>query len=138
MIAAAQAAGAQDMIQRLPNGFDAQIGPGGRGVSAGQAQRIALARALFRDPAVLVFDEPNAHLDADGEAALVNALKAAKARGATSFVIAHRAGFMSIADKLLVLNEGKIQAFGPREEVAAKLAPPPQRPAPAPRIVSET
>lgn len=138
VIAAAQAAGAQDMIQRLPNGFDAPLGPGGRGVSAGQAQRIALARALFRDPAVLVFDEPNAHLDADGEAALVAALIAAKARGATSFVIAHRAGFMTIADKLLVLNEGKVQAFGPREEVAAKLAPPPQRPAPAPRIVSET
>ncbi len=138
VIAAAQAAGAHDMILRLPNGFDAQIGPGGRGVSAGQAQRIALARALFRDPPVLVFDEPNAHLDAEGEAALVAALKAAKERGATSFVIAHRAGFMSIADKLLVLNEGKVQAFGPREEVTAKLAPQPQRPAPAPRIVSET
>ncbi|MET0545097.1 MAG: type I secretion system permease/ATPase [Caulobacterales bacterium] len=139
VVTAAKLAGAHELILRLPKGFDTQLGPMGRGLSTGQAQRIALARALFRDPVLLVLDEPNAHVDAEGEAALVNALKAAKARGAVCFVVAHRAGFMTIADKLLVLSDGRIQAFGPREEVAAKLAPvPPQRPAPAPRIVSET
>ncbi len=85
---------------------------------------MALARALFGDPVLLVLDEPNAHLDAEGETALVNALKAARERRATCIVVAHRAGFMNIADKLLVIQDGRIEAFGPRDQVAAKLAPP--------------
>lgn len=122
VIAAAEAASVHDLILRLPRGYDTQLGPDGRGLSAGQAQRIGLARALYRDPAVIVLDEPNAHIDAEGEAALVNALKGAEARGAAIIVVAHRAGFMSIAKKLLVLRDGQVEAFGPREEVTQRLS----------------
>ncbi|MEQ1709004.1 MAG: type I secretion system permease/ATPase [Terricaulis sp.] len=123
IVAAAAAAGAHDMILGLPRGYDTEIGAGGRGLSAGQSQRVALARALYGDPILLILDEPNAHLDADGEIALVNALKSARERGASALVVAHRAGFMNIADKLLVVQDGRIDAFGPREQVAARLAP---------------
>jgi PrtD family type I secretion system ABC transporter len=123
IVAAARAAGAHEMILGLPKGYDTELGPGGRGLSAGQAQRVALARALFGNPVLIVLDEPNAHLDADGENALVNALKAARERRATCIVVAHRAGFMNIADKLLVVQDGRIEAFGPRDQIAAKLAP---------------
>lgn len=122
IVAAAEAAGAHQMILHLPRAYDMMIGPGGRGLSAGQAQRIALARALYDNPALLVLDEPNAHLDADGEAALVEALKAARSRGAAIVVVAHRAGFMNIADKLIVMRDGRIDGFGPREQVVARLA----------------
>lgn len=121
IIAAAKAAGAHDMILALPQAYDTPIGPNGRGLSAGQAQRVALARALYGDPVLLVLDEPNAHLDADGEQALVDALKAASERGVCSIVVAHRAGFMSIANKVLVVKDGRIDAFGPRDQVLAKL-----------------
>ncbi len=123
IVAAAAAAGAHDMILGLPRGYDTEIGAGGRGLSAGQSQRVALARALYGDPILLILDEPNAHLDAEGEIALVNALKNARERGASALVVAHRAGFMNIADKLLVVQDGRIDAFGPREQIAAKLAP---------------
>lgn len=123
IVAAAQAAGAHEMILSLPRGYDSEIGPNGRGLSAGQAQRIGLARALFRDPVLLVLDEPNAHLDSDGESALIGALQAARARGATIVVVAHRAGFLNMADKLLVVKDGRVDAFGPREQVMAKLSP---------------
>lgn len=126
-VVAAKAAGAHDLILSLPRGYDAELGPDGRGLSAGQAQRIALARALFRDPALLVLDEPNAHLDGDGEAALLEALRNARARGAAVLVVAHRAGFMSIADKLLVMQSGRIEAFGPRDQIMAKFAAAAQR-----------
>ncbi len=124
VVAAARAAGAHEMILGLPRGYDAEIGVGGRGLSAGQAQRVALARALYGNPVLLVLDEPNAHLDADGEAALINALKAARERRASAIVVAHRAGFMNIADKLLVIQDGRIEAFGPRDQITAKLSPP--------------
>jgi PrtD family type I secretion system ABC transporter len=113
IVAAAQAAGVHELILSLPKGYDTQLGAGGRGVSAGQAQRLALARALYRDPAVLVLDEPNAHLDAEGEIALV---------------VAHRTGFMSIADKLLVLRDGRVEAFGPRDQIIAKMNTAAKRP----------
>jgi ATP-binding cassette subfamily C protein len=128
IVAAAEAAGVHDMILRMPKGYETVLGAAGQGVSAGQAQRIALARALFGDPALIVMDEPNAHLDADGEAALVRALHAARARGAAIIVVAHRAGFMSAADKLLVLREGRVEHFGPREQVLARLAQAAPRP----------
>lgn len=112
------------MILGLQRGYDTEIGAGARGLSAGQAQRVALARALYRDPVLIALDEPNAHLDAEGETALINALKAARQRGATAIVVAHRAGFMGIADKLLVVQNGRIESFGPRDQVAAKFAPP--------------
>jgi PrtD family type I secretion system ABC transporter len=122
IVSAASAAGVHELIQRLPRGYDTVLGSDGRGLSAGQAQRIGLARALYRDPRVLILDEPNAHIDAEGEAALVSALKAAEARGAAIIVVAHRAGFMSIAKRLLVIKDGQVEAFGPREEVTQKMA----------------
>ncbi len=120
VVTAATAAGAHQMILSLPRGYDTEVGANGQGLSAGQAQRIALARALYGDPVLLALDEPNAHLDQDGEIALINALKAASERGVCSIVVAHRTGFMNIANKLLVVNEGRIDAFGPRDQIMAR------------------
>lgn len=127
-VAAAQAAGVHELILRLPQGYDTVLGLGGRGLSAGQAQRIALARALYRDPHLLILDEPNSNLDADGETALLRALSDAKARGAAILLVAHRSGVLSIADKLALLRDGVLELFGPKDQVVAKLA---QRETPA-------
>lgn len=128
VIAAAQACGAHEMVLRLPQGYDTMLGWGGMGLSMGQTQRIALARALFRDPAVLILDEPNAHLDSDGEAQLVAALAKAKARGAAIMVTAHRTGLLGPADRILVLDNGRMRMSGPRDQVLGALT----RPRPAP------
>lgn len=123
VISAAQAAGAHEMILALPRGYDTAIGANGRGLSAGQAQRVALARALYGNPVLLILDEPNAHLDSEGEIALINALKAASERGVCSVVVAHRAGLTNIATKLAVVQDGRIDAFGPRDQIMARLNP---------------
>ncbi|WP_349313574.1 ATP-binding cassette domain-containing protein [Brevundimonas subvibrioides] len=120
-IAAARAAGAHDLIQHLPEGYDTVLGPFGSGVSAGQAQRIALARALYGDPVLLVLDEPNSNLDQEGEAALMTAIRGAAARGAAVVLVAHRAGILSLVDRLATMAGGIIQFEGPREEVLARL-----------------
>ncbi|MEZ5972176.1 MAG: ATP-binding cassette domain-containing protein [Hyphomonadaceae bacterium] len=120
---AAQQAGAHEMILSLPRGYDTEIGPNGRGLSAGQAQRVALARALYGDPVLLALDEPNAHLDSDGETALINALKEASAKGVCSIVVAHRTGFLSQVNKLMIVADGRIDAFGPRDAILARLNP---------------
>ena len=120
-VVAARAAGAHDLIQRLPMGYDTVLGPFGSGVSAGQAQRIALARALYGDPALLVLDEPNSNLDQDGEAALMTAILSAAARGAAVVLVAHRAGVLSRVDRLATMADGMIQQEGPREDVLARL-----------------
>lgn len=120
-VAAAQAAGAHDMILRLPRAYDTVLGAFGAGVSAGQAQRIALARALYGEPALLVLDEPNSNLDSDGETALMNAILSAASRGAAVVIVAHRAGVLSRVDRLLMLRDGTVQQEGPREEVLAKV-----------------
>lgn len=123
-VIAAKAAGVHELILRLPEGYDTVLGLAGRGLSAGQAQRIALARALYREPHILILDEPNSALDADGEIALLKALKEAKARGAAILLVAHRSGVLGVADKLALLRDGALEMFGPKDQVVAKLAPP--------------
>ncbi|HEY0600451.1 type I secretion system permease/ATPase [Brevundimonas sp.] len=120
-VKAAMAAGAHELILRLPNGYDTQLGPFGQGLSAGQAQRVALARALYGDPVLLVLDEPNSNLDQEGEAALMQAILGAAARGASVVIIAHRAGVLARVDRLLMMREGVVQMEGPREEVLERM-----------------
>ncbi|MGE5564188.1 MAG: type I secretion system permease/ATPase [Bacillota bacterium] len=124
VVAAAKEAGVHEMILQLPQGYDTPLGLMGAGLSAGQAQRIALARALFREPALLVLDEPNAFLDQSGESALVAAIARARARRAAVIVIAHRRGVLESADRLLVLDEGRMKLMGPAAEVVARLSSP--------------
>lgn len=133
-VQAAQAAGAHELILRLPNGYDTILGPFGQGLSAGQAQRVALARALYGNPVLLVLDEPNSNLDQEGEAALMQAILGAASRGAAVVVIAHRAGVLARVDRLLMMRDGMVQLEGPREEVLEKMraaTPPARGPAPA-------
>ncbi len=125
-VAAAKLAGVHELVLQFPQGYDTMLGPMGAGLSAGQSQRIALARAFYGDPAVLVLDEPNAFLDAEGEAALMAAMKSAKQRGATILIIAHRRSVLESADQLLVLEAGRPTMFGPAKEVVARLQAPPQ------------
>jgi ATP-binding cassette subfamily C protein len=113
---AARAAGAHEMILRLPQGYDTPLGEA-HGVSGGQAQRIGLARALFGDPVLLVLDEPDAHLDAEGSVALSRAIRAARAGGKAVLVMAHRPAAIQDCDRLLALEAGRVRALGPRDEV---------------------
>ena len=92
-------------------------------MSAGQAQRIALARAVYGDPALLILDEPNAHLDSEGDTALIHALSALKAEGRTIMIVSHKLGILPVVDKILVLRDGRAELFGPRDEILPKVAP---------------
>ncbi len=121
VVAAAQWADCHDMILRLPDGYDTQIGEGGHSLSGGQTQRIALARALYGDVRFLVLDEPNSNLDTAGDQALMNALKEARKRGITTVVIAHRPSLLVEVDQLLMLGDGKVALFGPCQEIMARL-----------------
>jgi PrtD family type I secretion system ABC transporter len=123
VVAAAHTARVHDMILRLPQGYDTRIMAGGLILSPGQRQRIALARAFYGTPRVIVLDEPNSNLDGEGEDALADALKEAKTLGQTVLVIAHRLGVLRYTEKVLLLRDGAIQAFGPRDEVLARLTP---------------
>jgi PrtD family type I secretion system ABC transporter len=124
-IAAAKRAGAHELILKLPQGYDTRLGPLGAGLSAGQAQRIALARALYGDPVILILDEPNAFLDAEGEETLLRAMAEAIERKCAVVLVAHRKSVLERADRLLVLESGRPRLFGPAREVAARLAAPP-------------
>jgi PrtD family type I secretion system ABC transporter len=124
VIGAAMLAGVHEMILRLPNGYETQVGEGGALLSGGQRQRVGLARALFGFPALLVLDEPNSNLDVSGEAALNRAVAAMKERGSTVVVVAHRPALLAHMDQVLVLNGGQMQIAGPREAVMAQLSRP--------------
>jgi PrtD family type I secretion system ABC transporter len=120
-ILAAQMAGVHDMIVRLPNGYDTQVGEGGAILSGGYRQRIALARAVYGNPSLVVLDEPSSNLDADGDAALTDCIMQLKQRGTTVVIISHRPSTIGVVDKILVLREGVAEMFGPRAEVMSRL-----------------
>lgn len=134
VIRAARAADIHDLIGRLPHGYDTTVKDGMHLLSGGQLQRLALARALYGDPKLLVLDEPNSNLDHPGEMALVTAMQAARERGAIVVLIAHRPSMMAVTDKVLVIEDGLVRHFGPRDEVLRIVAPdmvldgPPRRP----------
>lgn len=123
VIEAARKAEVHEMIGRLPFGYDTVIGEGGHALSGGQQQRIALARALFGSPKLLVLDEPNSNLDTAGERALLAAITAARNEGTTVVLIAHRPSVIGIADKILVLKDGMVEQFGERTDVIKTITP---------------
>ncbi len=125
IVQAAQRAGVHEMILRLPQAYETPIGEGGTALSGGQRQRIGLARAMYGSPALIVLDEPNANLDEAGDAALVEALREMKRENCTVFVMTHRLNVLSVVDAVMVLANGSIQAYGPREAVLKAM---PQRP----------
>jgi PrtD family type I secretion system ABC transporter len=120
IIAAAKLAGLHELILQMPNGYDTQIGEGGAILSGGQRQRIGLARALYGNPKFLVLDEPNANLDTAGETALINALIQIKMVGVTTILITHNPNYLSHVAKLLILQNGTVAAFGPKDWVLAQ------------------
>ncbi len=121
IIAAAKEAGVHEMIIKMRDGYDTQIGEQGTALSAGQAQRVALARALYGDPFLIVLDEPNSNLDTEGDEALTRAIRSARERGAIVVVVAHRPIGIEAVDQLLVLKDGRAQAFGPKETVLGQV-----------------
>lgn len=123
VLEAARTAGVHELIGRLPLGYDTNVSDSDFKLSGGQRQRIGLARALYGSPRLLVLDEPNANLDAEGEQSLVRAINAARETGAMVVLIAHRPSVMQIVDKILVLREGRITQFGPRSAIAGMITP---------------
>ena len=121
VIAAATAAGVHDLIVSLPEGYETQVGESGAALSAGQAQRVALARALYGDPFLVVLDEPNSNLDAEGDEALSRAIMGVRKRGGIVVVVAHRPSAIAGVDMLLMMSQGRAQAFGPKDEVLARV-----------------
>lgn len=129
VIDAAKLAGVHAMILRLPSGYNTLVGEGGLPLSGGQRQRIGLARAVFGAPAILVMDEPNSNLDGEGEVALLDAIRALKARGATIVIVAHRLHVLADMDRVALLRDGAVSLIGPRTEVLERLSAPAVTPA---------
>lgn len=127
VVRAAQLAGVHELVLRMPKGYDTDVGEGGVVLSAGQRQRVGLARAMLGSPAFVVLDEPNASLDAEGEEALMRAIDAMKQAGSTVVIISHKPSVFRAADKMLVLRDGRLELFGPRDQVMSRLV----KPAPA-------
>lgn len=121
VVKAAMSAHVHDLILRLPNGYDTLIGPGAHILSGGQMQRIGLARALYGNPKLLVLDEPNSNLDAEGEATLLLTLQELHQSKVTVVLVTHKPAVLKQMDKLLVMREGRMELFGPCEEVLLKL-----------------
>ncbi|MGB8041656.1 MAG: ATP-binding cassette domain-containing protein, partial [Pseudolabrys sp.] len=128
ILIAATLAHAHDIIQHLPQGYDTQIGDRGVRLSGGQRQRVGLARAVFGNPQLIILDEPNANLDQAGEAALSEAIFSLKKQGAALVIVGHRPSTLAQADKILVLKEGFVAMYGPRDEVLSAMRyPAPQQ-----------
>ena len=126
VIAAAKAVGVHEMIVALPQGYETPVGEDGAALSAGQGQRVALARAVYRNPFLVVLDEPNSHLDSEGDTALTRAILGIRERKGIVIVIAHRPSAIAGVDQILVLNQGRVQAMGPKDEVLNKVLQRPQ------------
>ena len=124
ILAAARAAGVHDLVVHLPEGYETRIGEAGSALSAGQRQRVALARALFGDPFLVILDEPNSNLDSEGEVALTVAIQGVRERGGIAVVVAHRPSALASLDQVLVMAGGRVQAFGPKNEVLNKVTRP--------------
>ncbi len=121
VIAAARLAGVHNIILRLPKGYETNVGAGGAVLSGGVRQRIALARAVYGNPAILVLDEPSSNLDSEGDTALLACIAACKQRGTTVIIISHRPNTFAVVDKLLVMKDGAVELFGPKNEVIGQL-----------------
>ncbi|MCP1853318.1 PrtD family type I secretion system ABC transporter [Bradyrhizobium sp. USDA 4541] len=134
IILAARMADVHEMILRLVDGYDTQVGEGGAILSGGYRQRIGLARAVYGNPSLVVLDEPSSNLDAEGDAALADCITQLKKRGTTVVIISHRPATIGVVDKILVLREGVAEMFGPRSEILARLT----RPVPVPAVRGAT
>jgi ATP-binding cassette subfamily C protein len=139
VLAAAKLASVHELILKLPNGYETDIGENGSSLSAGQRQRIALARALYGDPFLVMLDEPNSNLDPEGDEALTRAILSVRARNGIAIVIAHRPSALAGVDQVMVVAQGRCQAIGPKEEIMAKMMrrPPPVAPPGGLRVVNE-